>query len=192
MAQEDDKKQNPTVQHYVVCKTQQKNIMFFCKPQQKNIAKPNRKALCFLKINRVHQMSLSVAWWKKQNNKSGTFLIVGASSLFDRIVVGLQITVCCVGCKNKNVFFVLIQKQKCLMQQQKCILCFDTTTKMYIQQLMAQSKQQLTSNNILFFEIQTTYKYMMCVSTPINVFWGLLRIFLKAFWRPFRGLWKAF
>ena len=42
MAQEDDKKQNPTVQHYVVCKTQQKNIMFFCKLQQKNIAKPNR------------------------------------------------------------------------------------------------------------------------------------------------------
>jgi len=107
---------------------------------------------------------------EKTNNKSGTFLFVGASSLFDRIFVGLQITVCCIVCKNKNVFFVLIQKQKCLIQQQKCILCFDTTTKMYIQQLMAQSKQQLTSNNILFFEIQTTYKHMMCVSTPINVF----------------------
>ena len=165
-------------------KTQQYSIMLF--------VKPNRKALCsFVNSNRKtlqNPTDKHYAFWKStefirclcrwHDGKNRTtnlahFLIVGASSLFDRIVVGLQITVCCVGCKNKNVFFVLIQKQKCLMQQQKCILCFDTTTKMYIQQLMAQSKQQLTSNNILFFEIQTTYKHMMCVSTPINVFWGV-------------------
>ena len=114
MAQEDDKKQNPTVQHYVVCKTQQKSIMFFCKLQQKNIAKPNRKALCFLKINRVHQMSLSVAWWKKQNNKSGTF--------FDCRCEQFVWSYCCWFTNNCLL---------CWMQKQKCILCFDTETKVF-------------------------------------------------------------
>ena len=161
-------------------KTQQYSIMLFVKPNRKTLcsfANPNRKTLqnptekhyAFWKSTEF--IRCLCRWHDRKNEQQVWHIFVC------RFFVGLQITVCCIVCKNKNVFFVLIQKQKCLIQQQKCILCFDTTTKMYIQQLMAQSKQQLTSNNILFFEIQTTYKHMMCVSTPINVFWGLLRIF---------------
>ena len=183
-------------------KTQQYSIMLFVKPNRKalcSFANPNRKTLqsptekhyAFWKSTEF--IRCLCRWHDRKNEQQVWHIFVCRCEQF----------VWSYFCWFTNNCLL------CWMQKQKCILCFDTetkvfdaTTKMY--SLFWYNNKNVysttdgpiktttnTEQHFVFWNTDNLQTYDVCFDANKCVL-RPIKDLLKAFWRPFRGLWKAF